>query len=333
MVSESLYANTAPGVGLKGEVEPEVRRREYIYCKRLMRVRDGGEHGQAQGLTSVVSLLKQLVMQTILVATDFSDASHNAFVYGLEMAKAFNARLILFHANQLPAVASVDPAPPLPGMDMEAMVKDRLRQHLRAVEDTNIAIELLYAPGSASRTIVEAATTHHADVIICGIQEGSRLLRRLFGSTVTDLATHTPIPLIAVPAAAHYQPPQAIALASDIVPEAGAHTLDMLAEIGQRFRSKVYIVRVLSDRFDEVYELKHNPTKLHRLAQALETQYTYTQHKDVANALSFLVQAIPVNLLAIVPHQHSLLEKLFFGSTTKAVIAKTTVPLLVLPEA
>lgn len=271
-------------------------------------------------------------MQTILVATDFSDASHNAFVYGVGMARAFGAKLILFHACQLPTIASVEPMIPLPETDTDVVVQDRLRQHLLAVDTTGISIELLQETGPASRSIVAAATTHQAGVIICGIQEGGRLIRRLFGSTVTELATHTPIPLIAVPASANYQPPHTIALASDIVPEAGEHTLDLLSEIGLRFHSKVYIVRVLSDRFDEVYELKHHPTHLHRLPRALETQYAYTQHKDVSDALSFLVQAMPVQLLAIVPHQHSLLEKLFFGSTTKAMIAKTTVPLLVLPE-
>lgn len=271
-------------------------------------------------------------METILVATDFSDASHNAFVYGLGMARAFDAKLILFHATQLPVVSSVEPVVVLPEVETDAFVQDRLRQHLLAVDISGITVQLLQATGPASRTIVEAATTHQASVIICGIQEGSRLLRRLFGSTVTDLATHTPIPLIAVPASAYYQPPHAIALASDIIPQDGEHTLDMLSEIGLRFHSKVYIVRVLSDRFDEVYELKHHPTKLHRLSRALETQYAYTQHRDVSDALALLVQTMSIQLLAMVPHQHSMLEKLFFGSTTKAMIAKTTVPLLVLPD-
>jgi nucleotide-binding universal stress UspA family protein len=271
-------------------------------------------------------------MQTILVATDFSNASHNAFVYGLGMARAFGAKLILFHSCQLPVAASLEPVIPLPEIESDAIVQDRLRQHLLAVDTSGITVELLQATGPVSSSIIETATAHQAGVIICGIQEGSRLFRRLFGSTVTDLATHTPIPLIAVPASAHYQPPHTIALASDIVPEEGEHTLDMLSEIGLRFHSKVYIVRVLSDRFDEVYELKHHPTHLHRLSRALETQYAYTQHKDVSDALSFLVQTMPVQLLAIVPHQHSMLERLFFGSTTKAMIAKTTVPLLVLPD-
>lgn len=39
-------------------------------------------------------------MKTILVATDFSAAAHNASLYAVELARAFNARIILFNAFQ-----------------------------------------------------------------------------------------------------------------------------------------------------------------------------------------------------------------------------------------
>jgi len=44
------------------------------------------------------SFIKKPIMKIILVATDFSDAAHNAALYAAELAKAFNARLILFSA-------------------------------------------------------------------------------------------------------------------------------------------------------------------------------------------------------------------------------------------
>jgi nucleotide-binding universal stress UspA family protein len=49
-------------------------------------------------------------MKTILIATDFSKAAHNAALYSMELAKAFNARLMLFNSYQ-PVPVSVDVAP------------------------------------------------------------------------------------------------------------------------------------------------------------------------------------------------------------------------------
>jgi len=272
-------------------------------------------------------------MQTILVTTDFTNASHNALLYGLGMARAFKARIILFHAYQLQAMAVPDMATVVvPEEATRVAVMDRLSQHLRAVGDAGIDVELLAVEGQASRAIVQAAEERKADLIISGMKSHSKTFRQIFGSTVTDLAKHTHTPLIVVPEDAHYQPPSKIALASDIEPETDVHTLDALAEIGERFQSKVFVIRVISNRFEEVYELLHKTEKLNRLSRKLETQFTYAQNKDVADALSFFVQAERINLLAMVPHKHTLLEKWFFKSTTKAMIFKSPVPVLVLPE-
>jgi len=37
-------------------------------------------------------------MKIVLIATDFSRASHNAVVYGVEFAKGIRAKVILFNA-------------------------------------------------------------------------------------------------------------------------------------------------------------------------------------------------------------------------------------------
>ena len=271
-------------------------------------------------------------MNTILIATDFTNASHNALLYGLGMARAFKANVILFHAYQIQVLAVPEMAIAVPKEDTRAAVLDRLSQHLRATGDAGVNVEKVTAEGPSARAIIEAARKHKADIIICGMKNHSKTFRQIFGSTATDLAKHSPIPVIVVPEEAHYQAPARIALASDIEPETDVHTLDTLSEIGERFQSKMFIVRVISNRFEEVFELTHCSSKLTPLSRKLDTQFSYAQNKDVAEALSFFVQAEHVNMLALVPHKHTLLEKWFFKSTTKAMIFKSPIPVLVLPE-
>ena len=271
-------------------------------------------------------------MKTLFITTDFTNASHNALQYGIAMARALGARIILFHAYQLQVVTGVDTVLAIPEETTVSGVQDRLAQHLLALGEVDVPIEVMAAEGQASRTILQVAAAQHADLILTGMKGHSKLFRQLLGSTVTDLARHTKIPLIVVPETASYRRPTRIALASDIAPETDAHTLDVLKEIGEKFLSKVYIVRVIKDRFDEVFELTHRPAKLNKLSRALDTQYMYTQHKDVAEALGFFLEAEQIDLLAMVPHKHTLLEKWFFKSTTKEMIFKSPVPLLVLPE-
>ena len=272
-------------------------------------------------------------MKTIFVTTDFSAASHNAFLYSLEMAKAFGAKVVLFHAFQQLVIPNMESTIVITLEDTKNLVKDRLSQHLRAVKDQeHVPVETGYEEGPASMTILAAAAKHQADIIISGMKEKGKTFRQFFGSTVTELARHTSIPLVVVPEEASYQQPDKIALASDIAPETDVHTLDALSEIGQRFHSKIYIVRIISNRFEEVYELLNRPTKFSRLSRALETQYEYSRNKHVTEALSNFIDTEHIHMLALVPHKHTLLERWFFKSSTKSMIFKSRIPLLILPE-
>lgn len=272
-------------------------------------------------------------MKIIFVATDFSNASHNALQYALAMARPFGARVVLFHAYPVQVIAGADTTVLIPEEDTRKVVQDRLSQHCRALPDPGVEMEVLQEEGPAADTILQAAAAQEADIIIVGMKGHGKKFRQLFGSIVTELVKRTVIPMIVVPEEASSQLPKKIALASDIAPETDIHTLDALSEIGERFRSKVYIVRVISNRFEEVYELLHRPAKLNRLSQTLETQYTYTHNKDVSEALTFFIQAEGIHLLALVPHRHTLLERWFMKSTTRSMIFRSPIPLLILPEA
>ena len=41
-------------------------------------------------------------MKIIFIVTDFSSASHNASKYGVELASALGAKIVLFHAYTIP---------------------------------------------------------------------------------------------------------------------------------------------------------------------------------------------------------------------------------------
>lgn len=274
---------------------------------------------------------KSGTMKILFVTTDFSTASHNALEYAIKMAQAFSAQIILFHAYQVQVLTGVDTTVLVPEEDTRTAVEDRLKLHLLSVQPSNVNIRLLHAAGTAASTILQTAIEQGADLIISGMKHHGKALRQFFGSTVTELAKHTKLPLLVVPEEASYQPPHKIALASDIAPET-EHVLDALATIGERFHSKVYVVRVIRDRFDEVYELLRHPARLQALPPSLDTQYAYTQNKNVTEALQFYIHAEGIQLLAMVPHKHTLLEKWFFKSNTKAMIFKSPVPLLILPE-
>lgn len=274
-------------------------------------------------------------MKTILVATDFSEASRNASLYAIEMAKAFNARVILFSAYQQIPIPVNESAVIMATEDMKKVTHQLLEQEVRNLySEKEIAIETGCKEGPSHDTILAAAREQKADLIITGLKSKARGFRKLFGSTVTALTKKTNTPMIIVPEDTKYTPIDTIAIAndSDLPPGTDNRLLYSLRYIAERFHSKVYIVRVFDDSFRDVYEWSAHPSKLEKMIRTLDPRYERIEGNKIPAALNHFIKGYKVNLLAMLPHKHNFLEKLFIKSTTASMIFETKIPLLILPE-
>jgi nucleotide-binding universal stress UspA family protein len=282
-----------------------------------------------------VALNKQVVMKTILIATDFAEAAHNAALYAAELARAFNARLILFSAYDQASVP-VSEIPVLTSADMGIRAKRGLEDEKRLLKGNGFLVETSSKPGIPASSIMQAVEENKADIIIAGMKKGAQAIsiRRFFGSTVTALLKKLPVPLLVVPETAPFRDLSAIALAneSDVAPDSDPHLLDILREIGERFHSKLYLVRVTRNRFQEAYEVLNRPFRINKMVRTLDPVYECIEGKDVPQALTEFTEAYHINLLALLRPQHTLLERWFIKSTTRTVIFESQIPLLIIPE-
>ena len=273
-------------------------------------------------------------MKTILVATDFSTAAHNASLYAVELARAFNARIILCNVFQQVPV----PVSEIPVITMEEMavrVERQLKEEKKLLSEGNdVPIELFFKPGIADRIILKAVTEKGADIIIAGMKKDNVTIRHIFGSTVTQLVKNLEVPMLVVPEEITYTSISTIALANenDVAPDSDARLLDTLRLLGERFHSKLYLVRIAKDRFHEAYEVLNRPFKISRMVKTLDPIYECIVGKDVPEALKDFTSGYKINLLALLTHKHDFWERLFIKSTTRAMIFETPVPLLILPD-
>jgi nucleotide-binding universal stress UspA family protein len=273
-------------------------------------------------------------MKTLLVATDFSTAAHQAFLYSLDLAHALEARIVLFHAY-LPVTATglETPVVPMSLEELERVSMDRLQQHLRAAKDIiRVVVELRCGQGVAAQSIVEAARATKADLIVAGIKAHGKVFRRIFGSTVTALTTISLLPQLLVPETASYRKPGTLALASDASRAEEAAALEQLSPIGQCFHAKVYVIRLAGNELQEVFPMLYGPSKPAVLTRDIAQPYTIHYSKEVVTALHDFVREQQVAILALLPHRPTLLKQLFHKSHTKAMIFTSDIPLLILPD-
>src|SRR6185503_15553734 len=96
------------------------------------------------------------LMKAILIATDFSNASRNASLYGMELAKSLKAKIILFNAYKIP--------PPAPSLlagisryDIKMQTDKRLSDEAAFLDPHHKIIEILCDEGVADDAVIKIA--------------------------------------------------------------------------------------------------------------------------------------------------------------------------------
>lgn len=274
-------------------------------------------------------------MKTILIATDFSRAAEDAALYAVELAAIFKAKVILVSAyNQVPV--AVPEAPLVITLEeVQAQVEQQLADTAgKLVAHHPVSIQTCSMAGTAARAILKAVKDFQPDLVVAGMKKEGKRMRRFFGSTVTQLIRQLYIPLLVIPEGTRFTPIKAIALAneSDLPASADPHVLDTLHELAQTFRSKLFITRVVNQQFDKAYEISRKPARLNYLFRDLNPAFKCIEGEDTTQALTRFTKHYDIDVLAIMPHKYSLVERWFIISVTREMAFASSVPLLVLPE-
>lgn len=266
-------------------------------------------------------------MKNILIATDFSPASDNAMQYAARLASEFNAAITLLHVYKEPASLVVEP---IKTVDTRSFIIDQLKFAAQSAgSGYSQKMNTLCVEGPAAATILQTAADINADLLVTGMKAGGKTFRKTFGSAILTLAKKTPIPMLVIPEEATYQPVNVIAIANerDMEQEENAGVLNVFRQVAQAFHSAVKIVHVNTGGDDE----RLAPFRLQKILGSIDPDYHSIIGTNVPGALADFIAQQKVDMLAVLPHEHTMMEKIFSTKNTRAMIFQTKIPLLVLP--
>ena len=142
-----------------------------------------------------------ILLNSVLVAFDFSDTSMTALTYGQNLASAFGGRLHVLHVADVIPTSAAQFYPDGPG-DPEAKATGLAMSQLRAFLSSKDAAPAATPAVRLSRTpadeIVKFAKEIHADVIIVGTHGREGVSRMLMGSVAEHVVRHAPCPVLVV---------------------------------------------------------------------------------------------------------------------------------------
>jgi nucleotide-binding universal stress UspA family protein len=141
-------------------------------------------------------------MTNVLVATDFSDASEPALVYGREFARTFGAALHVLHVVENPMLWT---GPEAAGVDfarlqaeLEASAQNTLNRIVTAEDRQQLKAIPVVRTGSAAIEIAGYAKAEGIDMILIGTHGRGIVRQLLMGSVAEKVVRIAPCPVLTV---------------------------------------------------------------------------------------------------------------------------------------
>lgn len=263
-------------------------------------------------------------MKTVVVPTDFSDAADHALAYAVELAAAVDASVTLFHAYLLPVAMTDVPVPVMTADELKNGTEKALQgaKEKALLRHPTTRFETEGRLGDVVEEVEEFCQHNTVFAVVAGSRHADGAERFLFGSTAASLAKKCTHPVIVVPENTALQIPRNLALAVDFS-SADEVPVTKINELTNTLQAKLQVVHVATD--DQTPE---PPATLLDNLQLAQEAYHCLHENDVTKGLHQFVAANNVDLLVLLPHKHTLLERLFFKGHTTGILSASAVPVM-----
>jgi len=270
--------------------------------------------------------------QRILVPTDFSEASINAFRYACELAVPLQAHVHLVHIHQ-------------PTIDMGGAVMSRQAPVFLQEKEEQLGqvMDLQQKLSSKARKVpvtsevivgfvvdeLRRASAQKNDLMVMGMIGDNGLLEKWLGTTATELSRRAACPVLLIPDHFQYHPPREIVYASAYAP-GEEQLLPNVLGFANQFDATLHFVHIEEVKSRPTYSVQQVPVFLPHQDQQVKLQLSTVNSKDVLTGLERYSTDHASDLLVMATPRRSPLGDFFHRSTTRKMILQTATPLLIM---
>jgi len=280
-------------------------------------------------------------MNAIIASTDFSPSATHAVHYAAALAQSVGARLVLFHHFTYPVPATDLPIlQPLVYVDeMTAGYEHRLGEIKTELtrQYEGLVIDLAVRSLLLQEDLEELVQAEKADLVVMGAKGHSPVANALFGSVASKAVRRGKLPLLLVPAACAFQPYKKILFPCDNHFFPNVQVVEALKSIAAAFDAYIEVLTLKQGAEMEALATAPTPEKPHKsnlslLLGKIKHGFSYEYRESIESGILDEAMRSHADLVAMVPHHHSLLSGLLNTSETQRLATIIKVPLLVLGE-
>ena len=263
-------------------------------------------------------------MKSILVATDFSPSADNAMNYAATLAQNLGANLVLLHVYQIPISMSDVPVLMVSAEELRNNADMGLMKSRELVEKNfpGLSIQTESRLGDVVSEIQDLCEKHQPFAVVVGKHGASGVERFLFGSTALSVIRAIKTPVITVPDSIEEFSLAKVALASDGSP-LGEHE-NVIRNFILVTGARLHIVHVKESGSDQ--------TAITNILPELNPECQTITNEDFNEGIAEYLEKNQIDLLMVIPHKHSFIERFLFKTHTAELIRKIPHPVLTLGE-
>lgn len=275
-------------------------------------------------------------METVLIATDFSEVSKNAAEYGILLAKEKNVKLIFLHVFNIPVIAGDEPVF-IPSYD--ELEKDNIaflkefENEIRTKYNFTQPIENITKAGFLIDEITDIAAEKNVSLIIMGISVVGKLSELVLSSSSIGVIKNAKCPTLIIPEGVTYQPINTIVFACDDIENIkDTLALKQITKFVELFNSKLIVLNVVESFENLDFKKTLIEAKNKTIFENVNYSVHFIQGDNLVNNINNFIDENNADLLIMIPKKHNVFSQLIHESSTKKMAFHSHIPLLAIHE-
>ncbi len=273
-------------------------------------------------------------IKTIIVPTDFSATSSNAYAYAQVLAEAFDAEITVIHVKELYLQASEISIPSI-AVYNENPLNEVMQSFIENAEGdapvmvkTKVKSKILR--GSPIDEIVHYSARKGVDLIVMGTTGLQDFVSKIIGTVSLEVANKAHCPVILVPRDAKWQPVNRILFAANYASTSPKMVREVM-DFAELLNANIHFVHVNENKVDDD---KLMETIWDELFEAADPRIAFEMHTiysgDVVEQLRKYATTHHIDLIAFVNKKRNFWQNLIHTSVTQNVSISTDKPMLIL---
>jgi len=262
-------------------------------------------------------------MRDVIIPVDFSETSLNAARYAADMLSGKpDTRVILY--NMFENEDESENA----GIYLESLKNELLQKGVT----NNIECVKEYGEDLIDN-LGRLAYQKNAELIVMGITEKDEWRQLFIGSNTLKMAEQNVCPVMIVPNVSRYSGIKNIALTSDFMDVKTSTPVLAIKTILEMFNANLHIVNVSNEHYvslSEEYLSERN--KMQELFADFKPEFYFIGMNDFYDAIDQFTRDRNIDLLVVIPKNHTFFDRLFGKSHTKKLVFQSSVPIIAAHE-